>query len=619
MNKKVFVFVIVGFLLILSLALGLSYASYLVDKTQSNNNEITFGCFNLDVTQQTNPLTSELYNINLVNSFPMSDAQGTSKTPYVVTVTNNCTTNTYDTETVIAINVLKTNTISENYVRVATQLGNNQISDSKILGSITNLSDIEANDTETDKSYIIRTTEVSNGSPQTFKVWLWIDNDAPNSVQGKIFDAKVKIYTRVIDDKFNNSANEPELYSGLIPVIYDDNGNTIYADTAKDWYSYENKKWANAVLVDDTIINNYYSNGNLIARTGSNADNIIPSEHILQYYVWVPRYAYKLFNTENGGSINNLNVDIKFQRRTDEKLLGDTNGAYLTHPAFTFGTNELSGIWVGKFETSSTELTSGYGTENNLNCTSSTCAASSILRIIPNVNPVRYNTLAQYFYAAQSISKTGNIFGLSNSEVDTHVMKNSEWGAVAYLAASNYGGLTSETANVINSYISSNTFKTGMSCYSGSCYAFNAESANRASTTNNLYGVFDMAGGAWEYTMGNVCNGVKNYSYQVGGSGLVNPGSKYYDSYVNYEDSYLIQKNGLLGDATKEIMATYGSDSGAIYGNFSSFPFTTDNWFIRGGYYNSGVKSGIMAYADYDGSAGAAFTFRTVLVSDLDI
>ena len=136
MNKKVFVFVIVGFLLILSLALGLSYASYLVDKTQSNNNEITFGCFNLDVTQQTNPLTSELYNINLVNSFPMSDAQGTSKTPYVVTVTNNCTTNTYDTETVIAINVLKTNTISENYVRVATQLGNNQISDLNAFNNI---------------------------------------------------------------------------------------------------------------------------------------------------------------------------------------------------------------------------------------------------------------------------------------------------------------------------------------------------------------------------------------------------------------------------------------------------------------------------------------------------
>ena len=39
-----------------------------------------------------------------------------------------------------------------------------------------------------------------------------------------------------------------------------------------------------------------------------------------------------------------------------------------------------------------------------------------------------------------SLIKGGNnVFGLKSSELDSHMMKNMEWGAVAYLSASKYG------------------------------------------------------------------------------------------------------------------------------------------------------------------------------------
>ena len=43
------------------------------------------------------------------------------------------------------------------------------------------------------------------------------------------------------------------------------------------------------------------------------------------------------------------------------------------------------------------------------------------------------------------MEQTGNSFGFVSGEVDTHMSKNNEWGAVAYLTQSIYGRCTTST------------------------------------------------------------------------------------------------------------------------------------------------------------------------------
>ena len=70
-------------------------------------------------------------------------------------------------------------------------------------------------------------------------------------------------------------------------------------------------------------------------------------------------------------------------------------------------------------------------------------------------------------------------------------MKNIEWGAVAYLTQSKYGicinGICKEMTHNSNG-----NFYTGISIEDNTSY----------STTKNIYGIYDMSGGAWEYVMG---------------------------------------------------------------------------------------------------------------------
>ena len=154
------------------------------------------------------------------------------------------------------------------------------------------------------------------------------------------------------------NVTSPELYQGFIPVNYDDNGNVVISSKEDDWYDYENRKWANAVLVncsDDSIKNKYFDS-NMNVKSDM-IGQIIDMNDILQMYVWIPRYRYKLWNAENGVSDEQM-INIIFESPKRNKASGTKNGEYLTHPAFTFGDTELSGIWVGKFEmTGTTDLT----------------------------------------------------------------------------------------------------------------------------------------------------------------------------------------------------------------------------------------------------------------------
>ena len=127
----------------------------------------------------------------------------------------------------------------------------------------------------------------------------------------------------------------------------------------------------------------------------------------------------------------------------------------------------------------------------------------------------------------------------------------------------------------------------------GSTYAYfmaNVTGGNDAyktnvaqSTTKNIYGVYDMSGGSWEYVMGNMVStsGVF-YSSSAGFVSTNIPDSKYFDSYT-YSTTNTTHSRGKLGDATKETLKTFGGETGGWYNDYAYLPGSTDSWFGRGG------------------------------------
>ena len=219
-----------------------------------------------------------------------------------------------------------------------------------------------------------------------------------------------------------SGANAPVLASNMIPVYYDETNDvwkkadTSNTDKTNPWYSYNSRgeykgMWANAVTVKDTNRQTY-----LNATPGTT----ISMDEITTMWVWIPRFNATTPSNYNGGTQAKPNaIDVTFVKQNETAI-----------DAFTFGNKELSGFWYGKFEISHTTLTSSE-TNDNLGCNNETCSNANGIIIKPNVTSLTRNNVSNFFYASRSMEQTGNSFGFVSSEVDTHMSKNNEWGAVA--------------------------------------------------------------------------------------------------------------------------------------------------------------------------------------------
>jgi hypothetical protein len=471
--------------------------------------------------------------------------------------------------------------------------------------------------TKTD-GYVVQNVSCDNSATGTWdnNNWTITIGNATKSI------TKCSVYF-VSKYKDASGASYPELYQGLIPIKYVD-GNPTVADITQDWYNYANHNWANAVLVNcaDTSIKNKYFDTNMNLKYSIVGTTIIESD-ILQYYVWIPRYKYLLWNAENGSS-NEQAISITFEDKTATKSAGSTNGTWLTHPAFTFGSTELNGIWVGKFENS--------GSTTNLT-------------IKPNVVSIVNLTVGDMFNSVRNVENSyASTYGVNSNEIDTHMMKNMEWGAVAYLSSSIYGRYTNSTTCIASGCeVWINNTHTGTGCQSpytvdlcgGTITGCSGDSVSadvvnsmsacasgydwptlgvNASTTGNQYGIYDMSGGTWEYVMGNMVDTSGNfYSSSAGFSTVLD--SKYYDSYTNQSDinTYVDHARGKLGDATKETLKTFGSETGEWNSDYAELPSGVYSWFGRGGYAGGQSNAGLFDFERGTGEAYSIGSFRSVL------
>ena len=130
-----------------------------------------------------------------------------------------------------------------------------------------------------------------------------------------------------------------------------------------------------------------------------------------------------------------------------------------------------------------------------------------------------------------------------------------------------------------------------------------------SSTTGNIYGVYDMSGGAYEYTMGNIVDS-DGTTMIAGSSGFTTyPEEKYYDKY-SYGTSSNQRIRSKLGDGIKEVLNT---SSRGWYSDNSDLAYSSISWFLRGGYYHYGTSVGVFC-SNYDfGYASSDDSSRLVI------
>ena len=399
-------------------------------------------------------------------------------------------------------------------------------------------------------------------------------------------------YVLDMNSKDTSGASAPVLASNMIPVYYDDSKNVWKCadkdnkDSLTRWYNYDYKMWANAVTInysDSSIKNKYFnSNGTLKIKPGEE----VLMDDITTMWVWIPRFNTTTPSNYNGGTQTQPNaIDVTFVKQNEVAL-----------DAFTFGNKELSGFWYGKFEVGHITLASS-STNDSLGCTNEICSNANGIIIKPNVTSLARSNVSNFFYASRSMEQPNNSFGFVSSEVDTHMSKNNEWGAVAYLTQSIYGRCTSSTTCTEVGINNNGSYKTGYGAPAGSSdsatnEAYNTTRGKDASTTNNIYGIYDMSGGRYEYVMG-VYNNAKSSS---GFNSL--PDSKYYNNYTTTE---------------YQGHALYGTKGWYYDGN--DVLDTSKSWYARGGGYNNGASAGVFNYYTYYGTS-AYYSTRVVVTNE---
>ncbi len=466
----------------------------------------------------------------------------------------------------------------------------------------------------------------------------------------KIVDALGNENTELIEVTL---ANAPELSDGMYPVIYDINTQKwkVVSSNSGEWYDYssDEKRWANVMLNDNLELE---ADGVTVKTMGS-------------MFVWVPRYAYSI--TSGWHSSTTGTIEIKFlqgvtdiptdyevnitDERIDRKPIINTENTamtnYVVHPCFTNGNSnnfangewgtELKGIWVAKFEASSDNPQEGSnlggGNRTDLH-----------IKVLPNVTSWRGNSVTNIFIVCNNMLKeNANFYGMANGVLDSHMMKNSEWGAVAYLAQSNYGNKQENDLesgiwnNIYHNGDSYDTTKTGVSGatreektskseIASEYYEYNTTNGVKASTTRNVYGIYDMVGGAYEYTASYVDNEnmreptteTTNNKYESNKE-LILSARKYKNIYnVGQNDDELSNYETArekFGDATYEISKIISSTGHEAWNqDISQFPSTYNPVFVRGGaYYDE--YAGIFNFGFATGENYNYISFRPVIVA----
>ena len=614
-NKLVLIMFIIAILLIIT---GVTYSFYKIRLEGQKTHFVS-----TDVISFTYKESED--KISITNMEPKSDTEGIKENYFEFNVASNLVKDMSINYEISILKTSTTNSFEENDVKAYLTDGNdNALVNPILISNLGNSKKIANAKVIYNNSFMYNNSNEIQTHTYRLRVWLKSDiNMSKYTVKQEIDDSKTnisltgctfkfKVNVSTVEQNLDESgANAPVLASNMIPVYYDETSG-VWKKADKDnkdnnnrWYSYESSgeykgMWANAVTVKDTNRQTY-----LNATPGTT----ISMNDITTMWVWIPRFNAVTPNNYNGGTKAKPNaIDVTYAKQNEPAI-----------DAFTFGNKELSGFWYGKFETGHATLASNT-TKNNLGCTNEICNNANGIIIKPNVTSLQYNNLSNFFFASRSMEQTGNSFGFVSSEVDTHMSKNNEWGAVAYLTQSIYGRCTDSTTCAAVGINNNKNTITGYGAPAGSNDsatngAYNTTLGKDASTTGTIYGIYDMAGGSYEFVMGIFAdtNGKPRSGYTIGSNsgftgmlsdgttytGIAFPDSKYYNLYTG--SSY-------TGHALTETQDWYGS--------FAFFADKSQPCFYRGGGYNMSLSAIIFNFIGSPGGGDKNLSSRFVIINE---
>ena len=431
----------------------------------------------------------------------------------------------------------------------------------------------------------------------------------------------------------SNSACKVDLDPNMIPVkYYKDEAVWKSVDNPEDdkypgeWYDYkdnskEDTKWANAV----TVVNPQDYKGQA---------KPIKQSDILGFWVYIPRYRYKVLRfSPKDPAVSAQNFEIEFENKDSKKAIPTATGDWATHPAFTFGAkklngldvpNELNGIWFAKFETTGT---------------------TSQPTVLPNEAHIsgEYSGMNHQVGNFYSLAKTLGVEDRNNvggsgftttprnhhlTKFSSHMVNNNDWGAATYLSASKYGagyegvrinangahhGKYGDTYGTTgcgshsSSYSDSGTLGTPQACGDVD-YAYNGRFGQLASTTRNVYGIYDMSGGGYEYVAARYTgddSSTTNFS---------KPANPPYVNNYSFDDLNKCTFTTCGGqDLYETNNGTNNSSTAQWNGNWMYFVESSDPWFVRGGSYDYGSAAGLFYANNDNGYANDSSAFRVAL------
>ena len=209
---------------------------------------------------------------------------------------------------------------------------------------------------------------------------------------------------------------------------------------------------------------------------------------------------------------------------------------------------------------------------------------------------------------------------LQNANLNSHLMKNTEWGAVAYLAQSSYGKNAEVWINPNSNFLTGQAGSGPSVGSTTSTSAYNSGNGPQASTTGTVYGVYDMSGGAYEYTAAYVAN--DNGSLTSNGASLVSGTAYTKDVYTkgsaDDRPTNYAAAASKYGDAVYETsLSSNGTPNRntSWYSDDSNFPYSTLPFFLRGGSYSYASGAGLFSFYSNIGIAYIHYGFRPVLVA----
>lgn len=509
----------------------------------------------------------------------------------------------------------------------------------------------------------IPTTGISAGDYTIHVVTQGGETDAPFA-----YTEKPKPVNAVCTNADPASSCQVDIDANMIPITYTgDENNPEWTSLTTDeinndrgsWYNYWDKKWANAItLKSDVDVSKY-----------KNKHTVIDENDVMGYWVYIPRYSYnvtrrdfddKAISTEE--AIGMGGFDIRFEKagygnktpvkcsysyssqryqdcvasdRGESALEYPGNSAsssttWATHPAFHWGSQELNGFWFAKYESSGT---------------------ASETTVLPlQVTYSIYNTdiIGIYYDLAKGVGvrDTSNNYGNGTTGITqnshhlgsakSHLTKNSEWAAMMYLTASRYGagiggvqfnnGVDGDPDDFYADYQ-----VTGCGQGSNGEYDCTIDKTRQwygsvgqlASTTNNVYGIYDANGGEREAVAASYTTSTTQSSNNHFATPARSPYVDLFPSSVFYGNTqyYYFSKctwESCGGQAFHEIYLDnddyWSTYTGFWGGDHSETPYKGKEWVLRGG--GDAYYRGMFVSCVFSGTGGGQNeTFRITLLT----